>query len=174
MRTLPVLLIVALFATAPAAAQHAPDSCVGVSDSNLPPAFAAWAKPPTPAQAGATSSATRPVLEPEQPLALRLWPAAAVQLPHPPGQVRKADDAHSGLVSVAVPADGSWRIAASGPVWIDVIGPAGPVASTGHGRMAPCTSIRKVVTFPLPAGNWLVQLSGNPGPDLRLMLSRAP
>jgi hypothetical protein len=174
MRTLPVLMIAALFAPGAAGAQHAPDSCVAVSDSNLPPALAAWAKLPTPAEANAASAPGRPVLEPEQPLALRLRPEAEVQLPHRPGQVRKADNAHSGLVWARVPADGTWRIAASGPVWIDVIGPAGPVASIGHGRMAPCTSIRKVVDFALPAGSWLVQLSGNPGFELRLMLSRAP
>ncbi len=173
MRLRPFLLLVAL-PGAPAAAQHAPVACVSVSDSNLPEALAAWSKPPTPARAAPAAGAAQPELVPDQPLDLQLRPAAEVTLPNPPGQVRKADNAHAGLVSVRIPAEGRWRIAASAPVWIDVIGPAGPVASTAHGRMAPCTSLRKVVEFPLPAGTWLVQLSGNPGPDLRLMLSRAP
>ena len=169
-----LFLLIALGLGAPALGQHAPDACVAVSDSNLPSAFAAWAKAPVAADAGAAPDGPRPELVPDQPLALRLKPAAAVTFSQAPGQVRKADTAHGGLVSVRVPAEGTWRIAASGPVWIDVIGPAGPVAASGHGRMAPCTSIRKVVEFPLPAGLWLVQVNGNPGPELRLMLSRAP
>lgn len=168
------LLMSAVALAAPAVAQHAPDGCVGVSDSNLPPAFGAWAVPATPADAGKDSAGSRPELEPDRPLALRLRPMAEVVLPHPPGQLRAGETVHGGLVAVRVPAEGMWRIAASGPVWIDVIGPMGAVASTAHGRMAPCTSIRKVVEFPLPAGSWLVQINGNPGPDLRLMLSRAP
>lgn len=169
-----LLLLIAMGLGAPAWAQHAPDPCVAVSDSNLPEAFAAWARPPAAAEAATSTTGPRPELVPDQPLALRLKPADAVTFANPPGQLRKADGAHSGLLSVRVPAEGNWRIAASGPVWIDLIGPAGPVAATGHGRMAPCTSIRKVVEFPLPAGTWLVQVNGNPGPDLRLMLSRAP
>lgn len=173
MRRQLTLAFVALLA-APVGAQHAPDGCVGVSDSNLPPAFSAWAKPPAVGDAAADAAAPRAELLPDQPIALRLRPTAEVVFVHQPGQMRKVDNAHAGLVSVRVPAAGTWRIAASGPVWIDLIGPAGPVASTGHGRMAPCTSLRKVVEFPLPAGRWLVQLNGNPGPQLRLMLSRAP
>jgi hypothetical protein len=171
-------LLLAALAGAPAAAQHAPVDCVSVSDSNLPPAFAGWAKPSTAAQAATAAAAAAgpalPELAPDQPLALQLRPAAEVMLPHPPGQARTIENAHGGLVTVRIPAEGLWRISASAPVRIDLIGPSGPVASTGHGRMAPCTGIRKVVEFPVPAGSWLVQLNGNPGPELRLMLSRAP
>lgn len=169
-----LVMMTAVALAAPALAQHAPDACVGVSDSNLPPAFAAWAQPATGLDAAAVAAGRLPELEPDRPLALRLRPMAEVTLPNPPGQVRAGGTAHGGLVSVRVPTEGTWRIAASGPVWIDVIGPSGAVLSTAHGRMAPCTSIRKVVEFPLPAGTWLVQINGNPGPDLRLMLSRAP
>jgi hypothetical protein len=172
MRSLPFLIMLGL--GAPVLAQHQPDACVSVSDSNLPAALGAWAKAPVPAEAAASADGPRPELVPDRPLALRLKPAGAVTFAQAPGQLRKVEAAHGGLVAVRVPAEGTWRIAASGPVWIDLIGPAGPVASSGHGRMAPCTSIRKVVEFALPAGTWLVQLNGNPGPDLRLMLSRAP
>ena len=91
-----------------------------------------------------------------------------------PGGKRVSDDAHSGILRLHIPADGSWRIAASTPVWIDVIGQKGIVASVSHGRLAPCTSLRKVVEFPLSAGDYTLQLSGNPGPGLRLMVSQRP
>ena len=171
---LSLVILIAGALAAPAQAQLGQDACVGVSDSNLPPAFAAWARPATGLDAAVTAAGRLPELEPDRPLALRLRPMAEVTLPNPPGQLRAGEAAHGGLVAVRVPTQGTWRIAAAGPVWIDVVGPSGAVASTAHGRMAPCTSIRKVVEFPLPAGTWLVQLNGNPGPDLRLMLSRAP
>ena len=162
-----------LLATGPVAASEVPPACAAISNTNLPPALAGWAATAVPLTAGRTA-ATAPPMGMGMPHAVRLSPAPDVELPSPPGQARTPEAAHAGLLKLTLPRAGIWRVSASEPVWIDVIGPDGPVASSGHGRMAPCTSIRKVVEFPLPAGGHVVQLSGNPGPDLMVMLSPKP
>lgn len=173
----------ALFAGAvllarPAIAQvapHAAPACAEVSDSRLPADFAGWASTASQLKASAGGAADMvPLLPGDRPAEVRLLPAASVALPVAPGQARAPDKAHAGLVRIAIPQTGTWRLAASTPVWIDVVSGRTPVASSGHGRMAPCTSLRKVVEFPLDAGDYVVQLSGNPGPDLRLLLTRKP
>lgn len=168
----------AVFLAGPALAQaapHAAAACAEVSDSRLPADFSAWASPAHQMQASAGGAADMvPLLPVDRPAEVRLLPAGAVALPVAPGQARTPDKAHAGLVRITIPQAGTWRLAASTPVWIDVVSGRTPVASSGHGRMAPCTSLRKVVEFPLAAGDYLVQLSGNPGPDLRLLLTRKP
>lgn len=164
-----------LAAAAPLAAQNAPHQepvCTSISDANLPADFAQWAKKATALQAAADSAA--PSLPLGVPVELTLKPTSDVRLAAAPEQKRAPENAHAGLVKLVIPAGGTWRVAASGPVWIDVLGAGGTVASTHHGRMAPCTSLRKVVEFPLPAGDYLLQLSGNPGPALRLMVIAKP
>ncbi len=163
-----------LLLAGPAEARHAPVACERVSDSNLPPAFAAWADEGVEIAAANGASAIYPAIDVGVPVEVRLHPDRQVRLGHPPAQARTPEDAHAGLVTFAIPAAGRWRISASAPVWIDVLAPGGPVVSAAHGRMAPCTTIRKVVEFDLAPGRHTLQLSGNPGPRLRLMISRAP
>ena len=173
------LLAAALLATsAPALAQAAPHAepvCTEVSDKNLPKDFAAWAGPAERVQASAGGATPAvPILPLGKAVDLQLSPAADVRFKAAPEQKRAPENAHAGLAKLRIPTAGTWRVAASGPAWIDVLGPNGPVASTAHGRMAPCTSLRKVVEFPLSAGDYSLQISGNPGPALRLMVSPKP
>lgn len=157
-------------------AAHAEPVCPSVSDGNLPADLVAWATPAlgVTASAGGATPAV-PIVAPGQPVQIALHPAADVRLAVTPGQKRAPDNAHAGIVKLRIPQAGTWRIAASGPVWIDLLGADGrPISSTHHGRMAPCTSLRKVVEFPLAAGDHVLQLSGNPGPSLRLLLVARP
>jgi hypothetical protein len=156
----------------PAAPHHGEPSCETISDSHLPGDFAAWAKAATMVQASAGADA--PVITPGTPADVALRPAGEVRFVLAPEQKRGPDDAHAGLVKLRIPVAGTWRVAASGPVWIDLVGPEGAIASSNHGRMAPCTTLRKVVEFPLAAGDYLLQLSGNPGPRVRLLITAKP
>ncbi len=169
-----MLVILPLLLAAPLPAQHAPEACKSISDANLPLAFAGWAAAGMEVVAADGATAAYPTIEVAVPATVRLHPHGRVRLNQPPAQARAPDDAHAGMVMVAVPAAGQWRVSASTPVWIDVIAPGGPVQSAAHGRMAPCTSIRKVVAFDLQPGRHMIQLSGNPGRTLKLMVSRAP
>ncbi len=168
-RILAALLVVL---PAPALAQMATPACKDVSDSNLPTDLAAWARDAEPVAAAASGSG--PLAPAGKALAVRLQPAADVTFQVPPGQVRTPESPHAGILWIAVPTNGVWRLSASTGLWVDVIGPSGAVQSTAFGALAPCTSIRKVVEFPLAAGTYMVQLSGNPGADTRVMLSLKP
>lgn len=108
-----------------------------------------------------------------KPAEASLRPQADVRFQVKPGGGRDVAAPHAGLVTIRVPATGVWRLSASAPVWIDVVGPHGLMPSVAHGRMAPCTSLRKTVEFELAQGDWLVQLSSSPGPAVRLLLSPA-
>lgn len=158
-------------AFAPAFAQAGEKPCATISDANLPPAFAAWAKPATTTKAGATRE-TAARIEPGAAVDATLLPAITPALP--PEQVRIPENAHAGLFSVHIPKAGSWRVALSGPAWIDLIGPKGAEKSTAHGHMAPCTSLKKAVEFELQPGDYLLQVSGNSGPTLKLLVSPKP
>ena len=143
--------------------------CATVSDSNLPPAFSTWGQPARAVAAGATAAAAARI-ELDVPAEIRLLPAITPAIA--PGRSRPVDNAHAGLLVVRIPGAGKWRVGLSGSAWIDVIGTDGkPVASAGHGHMAPCTTLKKVVEFDLQAGDHLIQISGNPGPALKLLVS---
>lgn len=160
---------------APAAGQMQTPACARVSDDNLPPDLAQWAAAAVPVAAAAGPGQAVPALAPGQRATIALQPAASVTLIMPPEQERTPDAPHAGLVSVAIPSTGSWRVSASKGLWIDVLaGGRTRVASTAFGPLAPCTSIHKVVEFPLAAGDYVIQLSGNPGASVDLMVSRKP
>ncbi len=167
-----MMAAVLLVAAAPLMAQAhgVTASCADISMRNLPEKLAGWGKQPAMERAGATA-AEAPLVMPGAKMELTLLPATLVTLAHPPGQQRTADAPHAGIIAVDVPADGIWLIAASKPVWIDVLAGGHPVEALKFGNLAPCTSIRKVVEFPLKAGRHLVQLSGNPGSVVEIMIS---
>lgn len=170
---MPMRLSLALaLVAAPAAAQMAAPACKKISNANLPADLAAWAGEAVAAEA-ARSGAGTPVPA-GAPVAVTLHPSGEVALRQPPERERKPANLHAGLSTVDVPKAGTWRLSASTGLWVDVIGPEGVVESTAFGALAPCTSIRKVVEFPLGPGRHTLQLSGNPGPATRLMLSRKP
>lgn len=105
---------------------------------------------------------------------MTLQPTAAVRLPLAPEQVRTPDDHHAGLLRLVIPGSGTYRFSSSTPLWVDIIRDGKAVPSIAHGAMAPCTTLRKVVEFPLAAGDHVVQLSGNPGPGVTVMVTAKP
>ena len=173
MRMLPLFSLL-LWLAAPLSAQHLPADCASVSDANLPPGFAPWAGQGTEMAAADGTTDAVPGLAPDTAATIRLHNQRLVRFRQQPGQSRMPQDPHAGILAVEIPSAGRWRVSASTPVWIDMVASAGVVPSAAHGRMAPCTTIRKVVEFDLQPGRHLIQLSGNPGPQLRLMVSRAP
>lgn len=153
-------------------AQAEADACKTISDANLPPAFAAWGQPAVAVTAGADSKAAARI-EPNKAAEVKLLPAITPVLA--PEQARTPENAHAGLLKVRIPAAGNWRVAISNPAWLDVVGADGKaVKSVAHGHMAPCTTLKKAVEFPLSAGDYLIQISGNPGASVKLLVSPKP
>lgn len=80
--------------------------------------------------------------------------------------------AGAAAVSFDVPTAGRWRVSLDQGAWIDVV--RGPVAveSAAHGHGAPCSGVRKQVEFDLARGRYGLQLSGEAGARVRVMVSR--
>lgn len=159
---------------APALAQAQASECSTISDSNLPDDLAGWATEPIAVTAASSADVSVPQLAPARRASVTLHPADSVALALPPEQTRTPDNAHAGLLAFRVEADGIWRVSAAKGVWIDVLAGGERIRSAAFGQFAPCTSIRKVVEFRLVAGDYILQLSGNPGASVDVMISPKP
>jgi hypothetical protein len=80
--------------------------------------------------------------------------------------------AHAGLFEFTVPAAGNYTIALSTPAWIDVIENGKAISPTTFGHGPECTSIRKMVVFPLQAGKHALQVSGNADAKMKLLVAK--
>lgn len=172
---LPLILAAGLTLAAPAAfAQMAPEpAACAAMDQALPAELAPW---PTKAPlAAATSVAGLPnaALVPGQAYAATLSAtpdvAYAVQPEKPGGTVSKG-----GLFSLKVEAAGSYVIALGSAAWIDVLKDGAAQRSTAHGRGPACSSVRKMVTFDLAPGDYVIQISANAQAELPIMVVRKP
>lgn len=96
-------------------------------------------------------------------------PALTIGRPHeaalPPAAGR-----HAGDLLLTVTRAGTYRIALSGPGWIDVLAAGAKLPSTGHAHGEPCSGIRKIVAFALQPGSYHVSLTQSPTPRVRVMV----
>ncbi len=83
-------------------------------------------------------------------------------------------ETYAGMFSFDAPAAGTYKVALSAGIWVDVIEGDDLVGSTAFGGAPACTSVRKLVEFPLQQGVHVLQLSGSPTPDVAVMVSYKP
>ena len=95
--------------------------------------------------------------------------AMPVQPAKPGGSV-----AHAGLFSFTDETEGAYVVALATPAWIDVLEDGKSLEPTTFGHGPECTSIRKMVVFPLKPGVHVLQVSGNADPRLKLMVAKKP
>ena len=104
-------------------------------------------------------------------LDVALRPAKQVKLEVPPRR-EPAADTHAGLVRIRIPRTASYRVSASQRLWIEVVGPAGAVASTKFTMSGACDALRKSVVFPLQGEtDYWIQLSGSPAAEATLVVT---
>ncbi len=95
--------------------------------------------------------------------------AFPVQPEKPGGSV-----AHAGLFEFTVETAGAYSVALGTAAWIDVLENGKSVEPTKFGHGPECTSIRKIVVFPLQPGKHVLQVSANADPKLKLMVAKKP
>ncbi len=93
----------------------------------------------------------------------------SVQPEKPGGSV-----AHAGLFTFTVETAGAYTVALSTPAWIDVLENGKAIEPTSFGHGPECTTIRKMVVFPLQPGSHVLQVSGNAAPTMKLMVAKKP
>jgi hypothetical protein len=81
---------------------------------------------------------------------------------------------YSGVFAFTVPEAGNYAVALSSAAWIDVVedGKALEPLSFGHGPA--CTTIRKMVVYPLRAGRHILQVAGSGAEAARLLVAKQP
>ncbi|HZZ69846.1 MAG TPA: homogentisate 1,2-dioxygenase [Phenylobacterium sp.] len=157
------------------AAQEAPPSAVACAamDKTLPPELAAWTAQ-TP-QAAATSAAglRKASLTPGKAVTADLPQTPQVHFvtqPEKPG----GTVSHGGMFELNIDKAGTYVVALGSGAWIDVLKDGKPLMSTAHGRGPTCSTLRKMVDFPLQPGRYVLQVSANADARLPILLARRP
>jgi hypothetical protein len=155
-----------------AMAQEAAPACAS-TDAALPGEFSGWS-PRTALRSavGAPGLATA-TLHPGQGVEADLHPTPEVtylvQPEKPGGSVSRG-----GIFEFSVDRAGVYAVALGSGAWIDVLKDKTPVVSTAHGHGPACSTIRKVVDFPLQPGRYVIQVSASAAPKLAIMVARRP
>lgn len=139
-------------------------------DATLPTGLAGWAAKTPLASAAATGGLGTAALTPGQAHTAQLHPAAGVTFPAPPGKA----GGHGGLFALTVATAGTYRIALGAGAWIDLLSAGKPIAPISHAHGPDCSTVRKMVDFPLSPGAYVVQVSGNDDAVLAIMAAKLP
>ena len=123
----------------------------------------------TSATASAEFGAAR--LNPGQAASVSLHPVSEVRFAAPP-QKRGEASSYGGMLELDVREAGTYQVSLSAGAWIDMLKDGNAVASTVHGHDAGCSDLRKMVTFPLQPGRYVIQLSGNKEASIKLLVSQ--
>ena len=175
-RRLGWLAAVAVSAVVTAAASlpaNAADPCDGFT-WNVSHERAVYATPPA-AVTAAIAAGPTPTLEVDKLYAIALTPQDKVNFVMAPAKKALADGAYAGMVKLHIPTAGKYRVSMSDGFWIDVI---------TEGKFAPtddftgsheCHAPRKIVQYPLSAGNDLVlQFSNATSPSVKVTVTATP
>lgn len=121
-----------------------------------PAALKSWSKP-VPAATAAVPAQAVP-LTIGRAVRAALHPSDVVDFVVTPERAPAAGS-HAELAFTVARA-GRYRIALGEGPWIDVVQGSRAIASVSHGHGPACSGIRKMVDFDLPAGRYLLQVSG--------------
>lgn len=126
------------------------------------------------AVSAASSAGPSPVLQIDKLYDITLTPQDKVSFMLAPAKKALADGAFAGMVTLHIPSPGKYRVSMSEGFWIDVIAD-GKFAPTddftgGHACQAP----RKIVQYPLPAGDLTLQFSNTNSASVRVTVTAAP
>jgi hypothetical protein len=152
------VLITALVVAQAAMPMHHPSTvktpepvCVRAGD--LPRAFAAWNAP-----ASASLAVGRPFIMRAQSPAVIPWAVPAKK------------PSNGAVASFRIDRAGAYRVGLNNGAWIDVVRGGKSLRSTTHGHGPICTGLPKIVDFTLPRGTYMLQLSGMPADETKVMI----
>ena len=168
-----LLLLAAPVAAYAQMAPAAPASACAALDQDLPAELAAWPAKKELVAARGVADLEKAVLTPGQAYVTTLAPTPevtyVVQPEKPGGTVSKG-----GLFAVDIPTAGSYVIALGTGAWIDLLKGDAAQRSVAHGRGPACSSVRKMVTFDLQPGRYVVQISANADAALPILVAAKP
>lgn len=142
-------------------------------DASLPAQVAGWTSKSDLTSAAKANDLSKAALTIGRAAALSLHPTRQVTYltqPEKPG----GSVAFGGMVEINIQVAGTYQVGIASGAWLDVLKDKTPVISTAHGHGPDCTSIRKVVDFPLTPGRYVIQISANADPKIAIMVWRKP
>jgi hypothetical protein len=78
------------------------------------------------------------------------------------------------MFQLTIDRPGTYRIALGAGPWIDVLKDGKPVVSSAHSPGPSCSTVRKVVDFPLQPGRYVLQVSAAADPRLGIVVVARP
>jgi hypothetical protein len=121
-----------------------------------------------------TDPKSAPIVTPDRLYALRLAAQERVTFAAGPGKPANPQ-AHAGLVTLKIPAAGSYRIAVDLPIWIDVASNGSLVAAEDFQGQHECSAPHKIVVFALTHKQPLVlQFSNAASENVLFTVTAAP
>jgi hypothetical protein len=157
-------------------AQEAPaksEAACSAMDKTLPADLAAWtAQTPLAAATGAATLG-KATLVPGKAVTAELPQTPDVHFvtqPEKPG----GTVSHGGMFELKIDKAGTYVIGLGSGAWIDVLKDGKPLVSTAHARGPDCSTLRKMVDFPLEPGRYVLQVSANADAKLPILLARRP
>lgn len=137
-----------LLVSAPA---FAADKAACPATPQIPAEWAAWGKPiPAP---------TDGAIAPNTAYTIALAPMEQVQLTGVDGK-ELPDGSRGAVFNLTVPTSGTYRVTVGAPMWIDLVAADGTVVeSVAHGHGPDCSTLGKIVDFPLRQGAYRLELS---------------
>lgn len=172
MKSVSAIIAAMSLAGTPAMAQKAEPSCPADA-APLSAELSGWTQRTGLAAAADPAAADTAMLAVGAAVDLALLPTPNVRYalrPENPG----GSVSHGGLVGFAVDRAGTYRVAIGSAAWIDVVRDGVSAVSVAHGRGPACSGIRKMVDFALEPGRYVLQIAGNGGASLPVMLARLP
>ncbi len=144
----------------------------GAAGWNLTHEQALFKRDPTVLEAGKTSESA-PAIATGQLYRLTLTAQQNVTFATPPGKKALTDGAYAGIARFKVSSAGTYRVAVDRPFWIDVVHEGKLISSIDFTGERGCEP-HKIVAYSLPAGNFLLQISGQIMPQVTISVTRAP
>lgn len=172
MRGLIVTTGLMLLATIAAHAQQAPahtQHACAATDAGLKDGLEAWRSKATFVAAGTTAELAGAELKAGTAVRATLLRTPKVVYPVQP-EKPGGSVSYGGLFLLKVVQPGTYRIALSTPAWIDVVKDGKAIPSTTFGHGPECSTIRKIVEFPLSAGPHIIAIAANGSDTVDLML----
>ena len=135
--------------------------------------FASWNTPQDVRAAGSNSQTSQAVLALGQAARVALLPTPQVRYPVRPEQPG-GSVSYGGLMRLDVTEAGTYRVALGSAAWLDLVRSGEFMESTAHGRGPDCTSIRKMVSFPLTPGHYVLQIAASGEPQTTVLVTKLP
>ena len=130
----------------------------------------------TPAMAVTAASAAGPApsLDVDKLYDITLTPQGKVSFVLAPAKKALADGAFAGMVKLHIPSPGKYRVSMSEGFWIDVIADGKFAPTDDFTGAHECRAPRKIVQYPLPAGDLVLQFSNTNSASVRVTVTAAP